>query len=99
MTVNQERGLAMSIETDHFSALAAFWSSGVNGLLWSASPGPSPWNQATASAETPFDLRIPCRFPADLNLTPDQLVGPATTRPSRPAYSELTAQTSNQVCR
>ncbi len=84
MTVNQARGLAMSVEMDHLSAQAAFRISDVTALQWSASPGPNPRNQANpASLETPFDLRIPCSFPAVLNLTPDQLAGPATTR--RPA--------------
>ena len=95
MTVNQERGLAMSIETDHFSAQAAFRSSGVNGLLWSASPGPSPWNQANlAPLETPFDLRIPCRSPAVLNLTPDRFEGPPKPK-LIPSSVRITARRHN----
>ncbi len=56
----------MSVEIDHFSAQADLRSSNVHGLLWSASTGSRPWNEANlAPLETSFDLRIPCSFEPD----------------------------------
>ncbi len=81
----------MSIGTGQLSAQAAFLAAPSNGLLWFASPDPSLRNRAhLALLETPFDLRIPCRFPAVLNLTPEQLER-AVRPPTNPRRSSLSS--------